>query len=211
MRLNELNPKPSLTGIQGLDDMAYLKQWQGSAIEFARSKGFTPIGSGGFANVFKSPKYPFVIKVFDSRDRGYQDWLKFCMSNQNNPYVPKVRGKIVRAGSTMCVIRLEPLTAFENDDTTALVVLRNLVSNFKEMWADDTWPKIINGFKCNEDFVEPLNELIGRYYIDDEYLRDVCEYINRLLKGGASLDMKKQNFLMRGRQLVFTDTRHILI
>jgi hypothetical protein len=58
-----------------------------------RVRKFTKsIGEGAYAEVFKHPKIPdVVVKIFDSKeDQAYDRYLRWCVSNQKNPYVPKI-------------------------------------------------------------------------------------------------------------------------
>lgn len=197
MKLNELNPKPSLQNIAGLDT-DHLKPWEKSAILFAKSKGFTPIGSGAFANVFTSPVYPFVIKIFDYRDKGYIDWLKFCFANQNNPYVPKIRGKVLKVKETMRVLRMEHLGPFKSNNIE-LGALSDLIINYPTMWTS------VAQTLRDEAFFKTLFKLLNHNYVEDTHLKDVCAYLHKLIKNGAILDFKTQNFLLRDNQIVFTD------
>jgi len=75
----------------------------------ARKYKFTKIGEGFYAVVYKHENYPFVVKVW-RQDEGFDMWLNFVLNNQNNPYVPKVKGKPVRiTGTEYKAIRLEYL------------------------------------------------------------------------------------------------------
>lgn len=47
-------------------------------------------GVGYYSRVYKHPTKPNVmIKIFIN-DRGYAEWLRWSLQNQNNPYVPQV-------------------------------------------------------------------------------------------------------------------------
>ena len=71
--------------------------------------GFRMIGEGFFGMVFSNPSLPYVLKIFTAQDHAYVTWLKYCLANQNNPHVPKFRGKLVRLGGKVMAVRMEKL------------------------------------------------------------------------------------------------------
>ena len=72
--------------------------------------GFRSIGHGEYASVYENPEYPYVLKVF-AEDDGYLEWLAFCKKNQDNPYIPKLRGSFVKVipKQEIYAVRLEKL------------------------------------------------------------------------------------------------------
>ena len=83
--------------------------------DFMERYQFSQAGTGLYAAVYTSPKYPFALKLFQ-RDSGYLTWLDFCRKNQNNSLVPKIRGNIVKIHKFMYAIRIEKLLPVEDDD-----------------------------------------------------------------------------------------------
>lgn len=71
--------------------------------------GFRPVGEGKYGSVFENPKYPFIVKVF-MRDTAYLKWLNFAKANPDNPYVPRIKGKVIKVGDLFMAVRLERLT-----------------------------------------------------------------------------------------------------
>lgn len=86
--------------------------WRGTADELMAKHGFFYNGSGKSAAVYSNPSYPYVIKLF-MRDAPYLKWLHFCANNQNNRYVPKIRGKVLKVGSLFMAVRLEKLYQYQ--------------------------------------------------------------------------------------------------
>jgi len=82
--------------------------WVGSVVDYLASFEFKKIGSGKYASVFAHPKYPYALKIF-MKDSAYLRWIEFAQSNQSNPYVPKLRGKVVKITSNVFAIRIEKL------------------------------------------------------------------------------------------------------
>lgn len=85
------------------------RSWQNNLKDAFAKYGFKPLGTGNYAAVYGHPSYPFVIKVF-MKDAAYLRWLNYSKKNQDNPYVPKVRGKVVRISDNFMAVRLEKLT-----------------------------------------------------------------------------------------------------
>jgi hypothetical protein len=92
-----------LTGVDTRDN-----SWRMNLDTYMSKYGFKQMGSGKYASVYGNEKYPFVLKVFQ-KDSAYMRWLKFSLSNKNNPYVPKIRGKVVKITPMVYAIRLEKL------------------------------------------------------------------------------------------------------
>lgn len=85
------------------------QSWQNNLKSAFAKYGFKPIGTGNYAAVYGHPSYPYVVKVF-MKDTAYLRWLDYAKKNQNNPYVPKVKGKVVRISNNFMAVRLERLT-----------------------------------------------------------------------------------------------------
>lgn len=105
--------RQAISNIKSVDNRE--NQWRGSAVEFLGRYGFKPLGSGKYGAVFANRSYPFVIKVF-MKDTAYLLWLNFCKMHPNNPYCPKIRGKVVRLGDNFMAVRLEKLEDGGNPD-----------------------------------------------------------------------------------------------
>lgn len=97
-------------------DLSYVKDvdtrdtsWMNTVGGVLKANVFTKLGSGKYGSVFSHPKYPYVLKIF-MKDSAYLRWIKFAMDNKNNPYVPKIRGKVVKITPMIYAIRLEKLT-----------------------------------------------------------------------------------------------------
>ena len=78
---------------------------------------FHPIGTGGFGSVYQNLKYPYVLKVYvdTGGDNGYKKWIQWCKKNQDNPFVPKIKGKTVRIINDVHAVRLELLRPISNE------------------------------------------------------------------------------------------------
>jgi hypothetical protein len=98
----------------------YDSKWHPTLREIMTKYGFSLLGAGIYGAVFGKSGYPYVIKVF-RKDVAYMKWIQFALKHQDNPYIPRIRGKVVRIGSTFMAIRLEKLTeSSPNLDTSTL-------------------------------------------------------------------------------------------
>ena len=88
------------------------KSWAVPLPDAFAKYGFKLLGSGKYASVFGHPTYPYVIKLF-MKDAAFLRWVKFCMENKNNKYVPTIRGKVIKITPNFFAIRIEKLTPFK--------------------------------------------------------------------------------------------------
>ena len=151
MRLTELNKPREIDTIR--------KTWQNSdkidkdvkvsqtqATQMLQKYGFQVAGKGKFGSVFISPDYPFALKVF-RKDHGYIGWLQFCRENQENPWVPKLKGKMVRITSDIFAARIEKLAPLEKSPQNYEIIeeLQDLL-NYKDEDTEDPDLHIIMNF-----------------------------------------------------------------
>lgn len=136
------------------------------------------IGTGFYSQVYARPQDNFVIKIF-REDKGYSTFLQYITQNSNNPYVPKLKGKIIKLPNDYYVIRLEKLKRMDND-------------LFKKIeWA------------ANNDHDKPLiQELNDKYPGLLEFVRSLRQmsYDNKVM-----YDLHGGNMMMRGDTPVVTD------
>lgn len=83
--------------------------WQQPLTTMFARYGFKTIGTGKYGAVFGKDNHPYVIKVF-MKDTAYLRWLNFAKMHQNNPFVPKIKGKVVKITDNFMAVRLEKLT-----------------------------------------------------------------------------------------------------
>ena len=77
--------------------------------------GFKLRGKGRTGSVYTHSLHPFALKVFYN-DNAYLSWIKFCKANQNNPYLPKIKGKFIRVvpkSNHIFAVRMEKLYDIE--------------------------------------------------------------------------------------------------
>lgn len=72
------------------------------------------LGSGYYAQVYARPQDNYVVKIFRP-DEGYQTFLEYIRKNANNPYVPKLKGKIIKLPNGYSLVRIEKLKPIDED------------------------------------------------------------------------------------------------
>lgn len=147
-----------------------------------RQKGFSSLGSGTFASVFTHPGINYAIKIF-SDDPAYMAYVRFALAHQDNPHVPKFRGKFMKIDDHHYAVRMELLTTIDWDRAQQICrcirayVLRN-----------SSW------FDCEEEF---------EY---DPAFAQVAQGIADIIKkNGFELDIHPGNIMTRGNTFVVTD------
>lgn len=159
--------------------------WVGTLTQLMSEFGFKLIGSGKYGSVFEKDNYPYVIKVF-MRDVAYIKWLDYCKRNQDNPYIPKIKGKAVKVGNLFYAIRLEKLlpgnTSFfdiegREDDKSAMAVVDYIYDNQRLMDMHDG--NIMRRSNGHPVIIDPFYNWYknNRFTIDPD---DVTEFRNIL-------------------------------
>lgn len=128
--------KKATSHIKAVDNRE--QEWTTTLKDLMDSHGWHALGRGKYGATFGKDNYPYIIKVF-MKDTAYLKWLDFCKKNQNNPWVPKIRGKVVKLGTHFMAVRLERLVeggdtmdvyrAADNFDSNARVVVKELKAN----------------------------------------------------------------------------------
>lgn len=113
--------------------------WKNTLPYYFDSYGFKRVGDGKYASVYVKNGYPYAIKVF-MKDVAYLKYLKWVMENQTNPFVPKIKGKVIRITPTIYAIRMEKLV------------------NYTQSWGYDS-TKFFELLKYPKDFLN--GEIIG--------------------------------------------------
>jgi hypothetical protein len=70
--------------------------------------GFQHVGTGFFGTVYQHPEYPWLIKMFQD-DEAYYQYVNYFMHHQDNPHVPRIKGRIIKINPTSFAVRLEKL------------------------------------------------------------------------------------------------------
>ena len=139
MRLHELRKPQEIDDIKkAVSDVTSVdsrnRNWMYSIPDILSSTGFKLAGTGNYGSVFVNDKYPFALKIF-MKDSAYIKWLSFCKKNQNNPFVPKMKGGLVKITDIIFAVRIEKLNNFQGDleNTSFYQSLFKCLQNSNEM------------------------------------------------------------------------------
>lgn len=153
------------TILNKLDDLGY-KQYS--------------LGSGFYARVYARPQDDFVIKIF-RQDPGYSRFLNYVFEHAKNPYVPKLKGKIIKLPNNYSLVRIEKLKRIDVD--------------------------LFNGilFAANNPHDKPLIKTVNQTYpglLDFiAELKDMVKYSGNTI----AFDLHRNNMMMRGETPVIID------
>jgi hypothetical protein len=140
------------------------------------------IGTGLYSSVLSRPDLNYVVKIFNN-DPGYETYLTYIMKYQNNPHVPKLRGKVISVGPSFKVVRLERLEpySYKPNQQKSLVMIDDYV---------DAYTIYGNKAKRHLSYQFPYPEMIP-------LLHDILQH--------SGLDMHSGNTMFRGDVPVITD------
>lgn len=85
---------------------------------FLIQNGFVYLGEGVGGIVFERPGYPWVFKVFRN-DPAYFHFLKYAIAHQDNPNLPRIKGKFIKLGDGAYAVRMEKLKPLAHNDRLA--------------------------------------------------------------------------------------------
>ena len=154
--------------------------------------GYHKIGGGAYGLVFISERHPYALKVFYN-DPAYINWLEYCKKNQDNPYIPKIKGKYIRVipEKEVYAVRMEKLEPCNLDKYAEF----NKVVSRKVYEYDDHTYYIVHG-----SLKEPTMPI-------DDHLQEVLNFLlNIRQKNKHTVDLHHNNIMQRlNGQLVVVD------
>lgn len=106
---------------KGLQRQAQLDKFT----EFMEINGFKALGQGYHGAVFEKPGYPWVFKVY-KEDPAYANFVRWALSNQGNPNVPRFKGKPVSIAPDTYVVRMENLEPLRGSHRDLVRVLTRI-------------------------------------------------------------------------------------
>lgn len=151
--------------------------------DFLKSHGFTGLGMGAFGAVYEKPGYPWVFKIFTG-DPAYKRYLDYVIRNQSNPYVPKIKGGIIRINQNTFAVRMEKLTPMPNAIPRKVADLYWRLRNINR--ASDLNRKDLEWMQKNYPEILPILDALSRV-------------------SGDRLDIHHKNMMMRGKTPVLVD------
>lgn len=147
---------------------------------YMQNQGFNILGSGISGMAFEKSNYPWVFKIFND-DEGYLFFYNYSRQNQNNPHVPKVKGK--------------PLPITPN---TFLVRIEKLQELPPKMYSSEL-VDIITSIDWAEEFTIEKQNILKKKY------PTILPIITDIVNSGYSIDFNQNNLMARGNTLVITD------
>jgi hypothetical protein len=176
-----------LGGGSELSDKSYSRKEKKNLTTHLAALGWELIGHGQFSLVYGNPKFEYVLKIFTQDTPGGIEWLEYVVANQNNPFLPRVYGKMWRISHTAYAIRMERLMPFKSktDPVFAKYIDPELQSR---LWEDI--------------FVEENTEFLEANWPD---LAAAFETIIQLSSYNGDDDLNLSNIMKRGDSLVITD------
>ncbi len=163
--------------------------------------GFSPIGAGLNASVWKHPKLAYVLKLFNSDDQAYIDWVSVAMKHKNNPHMPKfISKRLIRITPNVVAIRMESLRHLKTEIEHIVYQFsdRKLLSNYSELPSQS-----FNNVKEEFDEWQVVNNYCQRHPLWLEALDITWNFIKTT---GHENDFHSKNCMVRDPDtLVITD------
>jgi len=177
-------------------------------LDLFRSYGGSVIGSGAYATVLSYPSWNYVLKIF-SDDNCYLKYVRFCMRNQNNTFVPKLLDKPRRITPTykrrarqqnLYTVKMEKLQGIPSDVEDhysigkmiyAGMLLNSSTINLKEKTPESVDNYIKSDFSYEAPYMRNL-----KWNSDSENLFNFVKTLKGLFPS-CSLDLHSDNFLLR--------------
>lgn len=205
MRLDELKRYPEISDLRKkIGDTKFDPGWSRSSkvgtdvwnsIENMMAKyGYKNVGQGAFATVFINEQKPSeIVKIF-SDDPNTVKWLKWCVANKGNPFVPQIKAKPVRIHNDWYVVRMERLEFNKSNQKEFAKAFRTLIDNWQSLKSGDLPQEYIVGM-----------EKVAPGITTNPQLREVIEYLMDEFSDPWAIDINKGNVMMRGNQPVIID------
>ena len=165
--------------------------------ELLKPYGFTPAGEGMYGSVFVHNSYPYALKAFVADDTGFLRWYKFCKANQDNPFVPKIRGSLIKLSPQHYGIRIEKLIKYIGNS--------NKLNTLQTTVADDLSFGKGQLIRRLNDYRDGINSKSPRRNpAENKFVRDIYEFF---ITSGGRLDVHFSNVMIRpsNNHLVITD------
>jgi hypothetical protein len=163
-----------------------------------RQQGFVKIGEGGYGSVFSHPKLNYVLKLFDSSDSPYLNFVNFATQNKN-PHFPVFRGKPIQLSSLTNAIRMEKLQPWKINYSSpidqGLENIMGLLATSSD-WKDEI-------ASMSREDREPIVLLFKKF----PQMLTAIKLMDKFqsMEPDANWDLHEGNVMRRGDTFVFTD------
>lgn len=155
------------------------------------------IGTGYFAMAWSRPQDRFVYKLWDSNDFGYNSYLQYVLSHQDNPHVPKIYGRPMRLLNRFYVVKMEKLVRHSAGFTGRIKDVSEIISRYVNIGDVTATSHDLDGIYTK------LDELFTQY----PRLQEVLDFIasNREMDIDLGQFGARRNILWRNETPVITD------
>jgi len=152
-----------------------------------QNAGYTRLGKGMTGMVFAKPDENFVLKLFDSNDDSYIEFLSFCSTQPNNPNLPKFKSKLIKVTDHYYAIRMERLEKINSSSDKDFVKLIDRAFTFELMR------------KFQSIWMTQLDDQ------DHNLAKTIKALANYIVHSGFNNDIDEYNVMKRGDTFVITD------
>lgn len=191
MRISEIIGTKRLDELQGIrqhrEQTFYTK---GQVREYLEEKGFECLGIGMYGGVFDHPSFGgrYVLKVF--ADPFYEGFLDWCRTQDGNPHLPRIVGKVMRLTGVGRMVRIERL-----EPMTRVVYGQARLGRYVTFLRDRS--------RVKPDEVERITAHIDGMGLT--HLRETLDAVAARTPKGGEIDLSPENFMMRGETIVISD------
>lgn len=168
------------------------------------------LGQGKYGSVFQHPEFSNVaVKVFKATDNAYRKYLRWCLRNQSNKYVPRIISVHYRGdGKKIGIVFMKKLRRASKKQITELAkhATALMYSGNPEMY--DSSREELRFLKAHMDFElftnEDWDDLADAARRRDPDLASFAEFMVKSRTNGG--DVHRENIMVDEQgQLVFTD------
>ncbi len=179
MKLNELHGiKKMKSGLDQIDDLSELDA-------MLKTHDFNMTYKGSHSRIYTNPKLDYIVKVFKN-DPCYMKFISFALKNQNNPHLPKIKGKIIKLSDDISAVRIERLSLMKSEE-----YLETGMRDFL--------------FDLNDGILDGHNEAAEEFERSNSDFADTCYILYRQLASPCEFDFGYDNIMKRGSTYVITD------
>jgi hypothetical protein len=157
------------------------------------NQGWKRLGKGSYGLVYEHPSFPYIFKIFYD-DPDYFKYFNWARQRQNNPHVPKIKGKYIKINNKTYAVRmekLEPLSSFNS-------VLKQYID-----------PELQSKSRLdisNYDDIDKLSLYSNLKFLKENFpdLYDIIHYVTANFPL-MSQDLHGGNIMLRDDTIVITD------
>ncbi len=199
MKIDEIAPfksNPIYKTAKGMKPNAYYDRVVDRFSKLERElldQGWSRLGKGAYGIVYEHPNFPYVFKIFYN-DPDYFKYFNWAKEHQNNPHVPKIKGKYIKINDKTYAVRMEKLEPLPSFDTVL------------EKYID---PDLQSKTKIKINYYRNIDKL--PLFTNLPYLKqnfpELYEVINYITSNFTLLsqDLHGGNVMLRDETIVLTD------